>query len=338
RLSEKGLSVSVITDKPHLGKDGKCTSIISATGLEQSGIPYQGAVVHDIFGANVHCRGACMPVRTKEPVARVLNRFALDQLSVGHAKDAGAQLFTNARFSHWDGQTAQTRAGPFAASLLVGADGVASSVAHACGFPALSDVAVAWEGEFESADLPDASVVDVFMDYPGLFAWTVPAGEKTVRIGLAVKSGQDLQAHKTRFLSEPPVARMRNGARMAREFYHAIPLHFRKKTQDANACLVGDAAGQVKATTGGGIVFGALCAAELAESARRFLDGGALDYEGAWRRKYAGALRGHRLIRGLLDRTPFGVATFGLSALSAIGFGRLLERKGDMDFITRPSG
>ncbi len=335
RLAQRGAFVVLVTDRAHCGKNGKCTSIISASGLEKTGIDYRDAFVHDVFGANVRCGDAVLSVRKKEPVARVLNRFRLDELSVGQALDAGAELFTNARFSAWDGRTAETKAGPFQARLLVGADGVASFVAQTCGFPALSDVAVAWEGEFESADVPDASVVDVFLDYPGLFAWTVPCGERTVRIGLAVKSGHDLQAHKRRFLSDPAVAAMRHGATLVREFYHAIPLHFRKTTQMGNACLVGDAAGQVKATTGGGIVFGALCAAELADSAQLFLDGGPLDYEAAWRGKYASALFGHRLIRGCLDRTPFAVTALGVSALSAIGFGRLLEKKGDMDFIVR---
>lgn len=337
-LAQKGIQTTLLSEKAHVGKGGKCTSIISAAGLEKTGIGFREAVVHEIFGANVRCGKARLKVRTKKPVAHVLNRFTLDALSVQQAQDAGARLVVDARFSSWHEKTAETKAGKIRADVLVGADGVGSTVAHACGFPKLSNLVVAWEGEFEGAALSDPDVVDVFLDYPGLFAWAVPAGLQTVRIGLAVRPPHDLAFYKRRLLLDPVVAGMRSGASLAREFYHAIPLSYRRKTQLGDVCLVGDAAGQTKATTGGGIVFGSLCAGELAASVKDHLVGTPLGYEARWRQKYASVLDAHRLIRRTLDVVPFGVSAFGLSALKAIGFGGFLEKKGDMDFIVRSPG
>ncbi|MBI4360781.1 FAD-dependent monooxygenase [Candidatus Micrarchaeota archaeon] len=334
-LAQKGIQTTLLSDKAHVGKDGKCTSIISASGLEKTGIGFREALVHEIFGANIRCGKARLEVRTKKPVAHVLDRFQLDALSVSQAQDAGAELVTDARFSAWHEKTAQTKAGKIRAQFLVGADGVGSTVAAVCGFPKLSNLVVAWEGEFEGATLVDPRVVDVFLDYPGLFAWAVPAGPKTVRIGLAVRPPHDLASHKKRLLFDAVVERMRSGSVLAREFYHAIPLSYRRKTQLGDVCLVGDAAGQAKATTGGGIVFGSLCARELATSIKDHLGGTPLDYEARWRKTYAGTLDAHRWIRKTLDVLPWGVSAFGLSALSAIGFGGFLEKKGDMDFIVK---
>lgn len=337
QLARRGLSTVMVSDKAHVGKDGKCTSIVSASGLTKTGLDYQDAVVHSVHGARIHCKSRTLAVRTKTPVAHVLNRFQLDALSVAQAQDAGAELVTRARFSAWNQNTASTKAGAIQSRVLVGADGVGSTVASVCGFPKLSDVVVAWEGEFESATLADPDAVDVFLDYPGLFAWAVPAGPKTVRIGLAVKPPQDLAFHKKRLLSDPLVAGMRSNAVMVREFYHAIPLAYRKQTQKNDVCLVGDAAGQAKATTGGGIVFGSLCAKELADAVQDHVAGKPLDYEARWRNKYVKTLDAHQWIRKTLDVLPFGVSAFGLSALSAIGFGGFLEKRGDMDFIVRSS-
>ncbi len=338
-LAQKGMATVIVTDKPHVGKDGKCTSIISATGLPKTGIHYQDAVVHEIYGAQLHCRKSTMSVRRTQPVAHVLNRFRLDQISVEQAQDAGAELKTSARFEKWHaGQnTADTAAGTIQADYLIGADGVASNVARQGGFSPLRHFVVAWEGEYEAACLKEPDVVDVFLDVPGLFGWAVPAGVSTVRVGLATKTAMQLQHHKSRLLQVPVVHAMLDGARKVREFHHTIPLSYRRQTQKDNVLLVGDAAGQVKATTGGGIVFGALCAQELADAVNDHRQGGKLDYETRWRRKYAGALDNHRHIRKLLDVVPSSVAAVGMDAFSMLGGRKFLERQGDMDFILQES-
>ncbi len=334
-LSKRGIQTILLSDKPHVGKDGKCTSIISASGLPKTGIKFQDAKLHDIHGANIRCQNACLTVWRKEPVAYVLDRFKLDALSVEQAEDAGAELKTSARFETWNAatHTAQTAAGPIQTDYLVGADGIGSNVARQSGFPSLERFVVAWEGEFDNAALKEPDVVDVFLDVPGLFGWAVPAGEDTVRVGLATTTAVQLQHHKGKLIQEPVIQRMLHNAKKVREFHHTIPLRYRRQTQKGNVMLVGDAAGQVKATTGGGIVFGALCAHELADSVKTHADGGELDYETRWRQKYASALDGHRHIRRLLDSLPPSMTTLGMNVFSALGGRAFLERKGDMDFI-----
>jgi flavin-dependent dehydrogenase len=291
--------------------------------------------VHEIYGANVRCGKACMTVRTPKPVAYVLDRFKLDQLSVEQAQDAGAELKTNARFSAWDNPTAKTGCGNIQTDVLIGADGVASTVAKQCGFAPLEKMAVAWEGEYEHAAIDAPELVDVFLDFPGLFAWSVPAGLSTVRIGLAVKTTQDLQRHKAKLLDNPAITRLTENGKKVREFYHTIPLKARKQTQKQNVLLVGDAAGQAKATTGGGIVFGSLCAKEAADAVKSHLDGGPLDYQDRWTAKYGKVLKRHGHLRTFLDVLPTGLVSLGLHSLSALGFGRTLEKHGDMDFLTK---
>src|SRR3989338_6610254 len=104
-LSLRGLKTALLSDKEGVGKSGKCTSIISKTGLDRTGIRYQDAVLHSIHGARIFSRNARMTVRTPQVQALVLDRFKLDALSVQQAQDAGASLHTLSRFTAFDGKT-----------------------------------------------------------------------------------------------------------------------------------------------------------------------------------------------------------------------------------------
>ncbi len=334
--AKKGVRTVLLADSHGIGKNGKCTCIVSASGLPKTGIKYGEAVLHEITGANIRHGSACMTVRKKETAAFVLDRFKLDAQSVGQAEDAGAEIKKGARFAGFKEGTATTAAGEIKTEILIGTDGIASSVARECSFPPLEKIAVAWEGEYANAKIGEPEMVDVFLDFPGLFGWAVPAGEKTVRVGLAGGTNENLQAHKQRLLQKGEIKKMLGGTEKVREFYHSIPLKCRSVTQKENVLLVGDAAGQAKATTGGGIVFGSLCALEAAGQAKAFLEGGGeLAYERAWREKYGKTLARHTQIREALDGIPGILRSAGLSAAGLLGVGRLLEAKGDMDFITR---
>ena len=73
----------------------------------------------------------------------------------------------------------------------------------------------------------------------------------------------------------------------------AIPQGMRKKTASDEGLVVGDAAGQVKASSGGGVVFGGL-SASLAYLAPK-------EYEVRWRKQFGADLRNHFFIRRYLN-------------------------------------
>jgi flavin-dependent dehydrogenase len=85
--------------------------------------------------------------------------------------------------------------------------------------------------------------------------------------------------------------------------YGGIPLKPLRRTYGDRILLVGDAAGQVKPTTGGGLYFGLICADIAAESLHNALISGNLSsaslsiYEKKWRRKLGHELRTEYFIR-----------------------------------------
>ncbi|NYZ78320.1 hypothetical protein H0N96_02885, partial [Candidatus Micrarchaeota archaeon] len=107
-------------------------------------------------------------------------------------------------------------------------------------------------------------------------------------------------------------------------------------TQDGRVLLVGDAAGQVKATTGGGVVFGGSCARVAARCAAVFIrEGKELNYEREWRREFGKELRLHAAIARAKNSLGNSGLDFALTAGRVLGVPLFLKRFGDMDFVLR---
>ncbi|MFC1768999.1 NAD(P)-binding protein [Nanoarchaeota archaeon] len=127
---------------------------------------------------------------------------------------------------------------------------------------------------------------------PGLFAWSVPESDTVSRIGVACQKGSSLQFNK--FLGQLDVKKediidMQGGI---------IPIfNPNLRTSLGNKYVVGDAATQVKATTGGGIIPGMLAAESLVEDIE-----GKVVYEDDWRKTIGKELKTHLMIRNMLNK------------------------------------
>ena len=93
--------------------------------------------------------------------------------------------------------------------------------------------------------------------------------------------------------------------------------------------LVGDAAGQVKATSGGGVVFGGLCAKIAGQHFSN-----PFRYDVEWRMRYGPDLGLHRMVRNYLNwKSDSQLKVFG-ERLRRMRFDEYLSKNGSMD---RPS-
>ena len=89
--------------------------------------------------------------------------------------------------------------------------------------------------------------------------------------------------------------------------------------------MVGDAAAQVKSTTGGGIIFGCKCANVL----KKAIDKDDLNYyETHWRSKYGFDLQLHAKIRKFLNKTDYDKLFLDILNSNAPN---LISKYGDMD-------
>jgi geranylgeranyl reductase family protein len=351
--AKAGLSTAVVEEDPVPGKYGRCTAIVSKRGLDSIGVDYAPFALNEIRGANIFAGNSSLAVRTRQAQAVVLNRFRFDAQCAGQAKEAGAVFYYNSHLTTVDASsptiaiTATRRDRPkdplrLTAKALVGADGAHSAVASLCGFPrfAAGDLAKCWEGEYGKACVGAPDLVDVYVDTDfarGFFGWAVPCGKDCVRLGFGTTGNGVLLGLREKFLAARRVSTfLPPGSQLARDFSAVIPLRPRAATQKGNVLLVGDAAGQAKASTGGGIVFGSRCAKVAADEIVAFVKGGkTMGYERAWRKKYGGTLAAHRKIRSLMDRIEGRWNPRLLRIGRALGMGFALERFGDMDEIIK---
>lgn len=250
-LARAGHAVQVFEEHPGAGRPEHCTGIVSPRLLElvktKSVISRPERV--RILGQDIDF---CIPGK-----ALVIDRERFDQERHKAAVRAGAVFHFNSRM-RFDGTRVFRGDARVKADLCIGADGPRSCIRSYHHPPAnlIPAAQYVMAGKFD----PKEVEMHVWPHYqkPGLFTWVVPESRSRARIGTACANPTPLLDAfiKQRF----PAAKIEK--RMAGTVMQSGPLR-----QDYGPVkLVGDAAGHVKATTGGGLVPGLWCAHRLAES------------------------------------------------------------------------
>ncbi|MGC8676509.1 MAG: FAD-dependent oxidoreductase, partial [Candidatus Micrarchaeia archaeon] len=329
-LAEKGVSVTVYDKKERPGMPDTASGILSIKGLDSLGIPYMNAVRNTLYGARIHAGRAVMEIKAKEPQARVLDRPTLNDICVDVAEKAGAKLSLGK-------QIGVDQLNEFSKSgILVGADGANSLVSKHFGMGSIEDYVLTYKAKFEFPN--DDHSVDLFFDNsvaPGLFAWLCPLSKYEIEAGLGIgaRHGNSRTAFE-RFMAK--YARNEIGkAKMLEAHASIIPISTRKRIVDEarKVLLVGDAAGQVKASTGGGIIYGGNAARIAAKAIYACIRKGEplSNYEREFYRKFGVDMKLHRLIRLLYSSLSPGMMQMLVGTLARLGVGEALGKHGDMD-------
>ncbi len=335
RLGRYGIDTVVYDQKEVLGQPVRASGILSITGLSTLGINYSSCITNTLYGANLHAGGKAMRIMSKKPMAHVLDRKRLNWRCRDEAEAAGAMVETGRRITARDLDS-------FAGTgVLVGADGAVSTVARHFSLGEIGRVALTYKADF-NVEAQDSRMVDLFFDrhaYSGLFAWLCPNAKDILEVGIGIDSrhGNAKRAFD-HFMKTGEVKDIVGGGRPISEGASIIPMMLRKRIVDEKrgVILVGDAAGQVKPTTGGGIIFGGNAAIMAADAVKRYFEGtGRLaDYAAAFNKKYGIDLKMHSLANRIYSSAGPRAAGVMFSAMNALGIDSFLGDYGDMD---RPS-
>lgn len=211
---------------------------------------------------------------------RTLDRRSFDKYLARLAVEAGARLETGASLLSIKDGLAKTTLGDVKARVIVGADGPNSRTTRSIGlsgpvakYPAITCHA---DGDFEP-------VIKMYFGHmaPGGYAWVIPK-----RTGANVGAG-----FNPKLLKERPSELFRRFASRLGLTYEDVSMKLVPmsgpvpQTVKDNVLLVGDAAGQVMATNGGGIPIAMIAGRIAGQTVRQHLkDGLALsEYERRWR-------------------------------------------------------
>lgn len=330
-LGRLGVATTVYDQKKVLGYPVRASGILSINGLRSLGLDYKSGITNTLHGARIHSGGQTMRVRTKEPVAHVLDRIKLNDICRDEAESAGAKVVCEKKV---DGRMLDSL---HAENVIVGADGPVSAVARHFSMGDTGRHVLTYKAEYEVQGLDD--MVDLFFDRaiaPNFFAWFCPNTKSVLEVGIGIdpKYGNAKRAFDN-FVKTPEVAKVVDGAKMLDGAACMIPMQLRKKIVDneKEVLLVGDAAGQVKPSTGGGIIFGGNAAIMAAQAIKSHMESGQnLDeYGRLFKKTYMQDIKMHAFVNRLYSK--FGPRGFGniLRVLNVFGVDSFLGKYGDMD-------
>jgi flavin-dependent dehydrogenase len=192
------------------------------------------------------------------------------------------------------GATCQGERLNFEARAVVIASGFGSRLAAELGLGKVSYFLMGAQAEVETNGIDEVEVYFGQEVAPGFFAWLVPTSPHRALVGLALRrsAGSYLRKLMSSLLAQGKIASAK-----VKLYFRGIPLKSLPRTCSKRLIVVGDAAGQVKPTTGGGIYYGLLCADIAASTLHRALESDDLsaksmaNYEREWKVKLGRELR-----------------------------------------------
>lgn len=302
RLAERGNDVVLVERSAGPRPGIVCTGLLGTEAFGAFDLPRR-AVVDEVRRARFVSPGGVEVVyQNGGPLARVVDRMRFDASLAGSARGAGAQLLRGwtvrgvrrvgggvelSLTASGGRQVAQLRA-----RALVVATGYRKTLHRAAGLGRPAGVVLGAHADLPFPPLGEAELYFGSALAPGFFAWAVPFGGGLARLG--VLGRRDVRGLLRRFLRSAAI-RDRLAAAGISEAEAARRIRTRAIVQGPvrpsaadRVVAVGEAAGQVKTTTAGGIYYGLLgaeMAAEILDDGLRRdrLDAGWLGrYERRW--------------------------------------------------------
>ena len=312
-LASRGYRVGLFERDPGAGMPVHCTGIVSDECFVRYGLPSSVVLgsVSSFVLRSPSGRGARVQRRSVQ--AHVLDRVALDRWLAEQAVEAGADLLTSTAVDDvcWTGDGVRLTTGSGAtvsARAAVLATGFGAPLARKVGIGSAGSEVLS--GCQAVVEWHDADEIEVFTGNTlgeGGFGWLVPWKDG---LGLA---GLLTRRHTMRHL-ETHLSRLRAAGRIGPvvETFRCrpVPLGLPQRTVADGILAVGDVAGQVKPTSGGGIYYALLGAELAAQSTAEALEAGDVTaaglepYEHRWRAELGSEIRQGMRLRRLLEQLP----------------------------------
>ena len=291
-----------------------------------------------------------LEIKTKQIQAYVVDRTLFDYRLAKEAESLGAKMMINTAFlgaKKIDDvyrikilDKKQNKTKTIVAKYIAGCDGATSIVAKTFSFPKMEslysyaifvDAKTTKDKEFIKNN--NVALYVGKKTAPDFFLWKIPrAGENTIEIGLASKKNPVFLMDK--FIREEKINKSNISAKMG----GLIPFELRSKIVKEGVVLVGDAAGQVKATTGGGVIWGMKCAGIAAKALNKTIEQDNSKYLGTYvcefNKKAKPELKRLKLARTFLNSRSDRQMNLVLKSLNNKKIIEFIKENGDMDSIT----
>jgi len=264
--AKAGACTILLEEHAGAGWPVQCAGLLGGQAMAESELAAGSYILRGMLGATVFSPGGQrLDFKAKARKAWVVDRRLFDQAMLRRALQEGADLrlcssVRQIKREKEGSVLCLTRGEEISAKIVISAEGVSALLARRAGIapPELILSGAQVQAPFA---VEDPEKVEVHLGAaPGLFAWVIPLNEGSARIGLCARD-QGCE-HLRAFLKTDVIKKRLQGSPVALNV-GGLPLGPAPATAVAGLLAVGDAAGQVKPTSGGGIYPG-LVAAKIA--------------------------------------------------------------------------
>lgn len=310
RIAALGYSTAVLEEHEKVGEPVQCSGIIGAECFQRFPI-FHGTLLREVTSARLFSPSQKeMRLERGTTQAYIVDRAAFDRELAHKAQMQGAKYLLGHKVvdvAVGDGGVTFTTKdqGAFRARAAVIATGCASDLPSRLGMGRIREIIMGAQVETPMSGLGE---LEVYLDQdlaPGFFAWLVPTSQEKALVGLLARRNS---ARHLRGLVAMLMQQGKIGPPQATPSYGGIPLHPLRRTHAPRVLVVGDAAGQVKPTTGGGIYYGLLCADIAADVLAQALTTNDYSprlfsgYQQRWQERLGRELRIDRFARQVYER------------------------------------
>ena len=308
-IAAKGLSVAILEEDAEIGTPEHCGGLVSINGIENLGIiPSSNAIENKIKYARISSYSKSFELNAEEQKVIVLDRRVFDKQIAFQTQRMGGDIRTRCSMQsitkkndldddnyHYDLRTSE---GNLKCNYFVDARGVSSILKR-------NREGVLQSAQYEVyASWIERDTIEVKFDserYPGFFAWIIPTGSGRAKVGVAGKSINAMAALKAYMDSKGKVYSV------IRKVYAPIWI---RGPLDAfvygRTVIIGDAAGQTKPTTAGGIytcgMGGILAGRAIAKAIKQNNDNCLSEYQKNWSSIFKEEFEKMIIARRLLER------------------------------------
>jgi len=367
--AKTNLKVCLLEEHLKIGEPPHCAGILSIKGLKLLGLYNHLISKWDETVQNPAIKGAtffspsnyCFEVKRDTPQAVIVDRANFERKMFQHAVKLGVEAFKGIRAekiektdsnikvylkmkNHEKNKT--TKLEQISSNLVIDAEGSDTHLLSQAGLnpPKKNWVYSGAQIEIENVKNLDPKMVELYLGQkiaPGFFAWIIPLKDETARVGLIAKPGHRTRTLLKNFINTHPIASKRvKEAKIRKKMGGKVPLGGPiKKTVTDNFIVVGDAAGQTKPTTGGGVITGGICAIIAAKAAKKAIEKQNFsknflqeNYEKPWKKLLKKQLKLMSLLRKTFNILSDQAIDHLFKTIKTYNLEKTIEKKGDIDW------
>ena len=286
QLADKGFKVCLIDENEKIGQDVLCAGVVSKEAFKRYDLPSSSIVARIDAISFFSPFGQRLEYEPQDVFAYVVDRDIFDHKLYLQAKRCGVEIFLKHRVTDISGASyfysVKCKDRTFNAKAVILATGIDYRLHEKAGLGDPPNFLYGSQVELPIPSSRSRIEIHIGKDFaPASFGWVIPYREKSSKVGVILsQSGK-------RWLKKFIEQRLGDSSKFKASDIRMKPIAYGTVKKSTNGCIlaVGEAAGQVKTTTGGGIFYGLLCSEIAVDKLTRTLrDGYSLnDYEVTWR-------------------------------------------------------